>query len=386
MSDLGEKALLPTGLLDVLPPEAAHEAEIVARLLAVFAAEGYERVKPPMIEFEETLLTGAGAALAPQTFRLMDPVSQRMMGLRADMTTQVARIAETRLARAPRPLRLCYAGQVLRVKGTQLRSERQFGEAGAELIGSESAAADAEVALLAAGALKALGVERLSLDLSLPPLVGTVCRELGFDDAATEQLRQLLDRKDAAGVQKLAGARAGRLLALLAAAGPAAKVLAALAALELPPEASSAVQRLTSVVERVIASDPELVLTVDPVEHRGFEYQTGVSFTLFAQGVRGELGRGGRYQAIRPDGGGEPATGFTLYLDSILRALPEPVSPPRLFLPYDIEPAVARALRAEGWITLAALEPVTDLIAEARRLGCTHVYRDRAVVALEGEA
>src|SRR5215813_10043670 len=132
MSDLAQRALLPAGLRDILPPEAALESATVERLMAAFAAQGYERVKPPLVEFEDSLLSGSGVAMRPHTFRLMDPVSQRMMGLRADMTLQVARIAVTRLVNAPRPLRLCYAGQVLRVKGDDLRPERQFGQVGAE--------------------------------------------------------------------------------------------------------------------------------------------------------------------------------------------------------------------------------------------------------------
>ncbi len=103
MSEQQKNALLPAGLRDVLPPDAAFEAEIVERLVACFEARGYDRVKPPLIEFEEGLLSGAGIALAPQTFRLMDPGSQRMMGVRADITPQIARIARSRLAGAPRP-------------------------------------------------------------------------------------------------------------------------------------------------------------------------------------------------------------------------------------------------------------------------------------------
>src|SRR5665213_3412789 len=121
------RALLPQGLRDLLPPAAEAEAAAVARLVAALASHGYERVKPPLVEFEDNLLSGAGAAMAPETFRLMDPISQRMIGLRADMTTQMARIAATRLANAPRPLRLSYAGPVLRVKGNQLNPERQLG-------------------------------------------------------------------------------------------------------------------------------------------------------------------------------------------------------------------------------------------------------------------
>ncbi|HXP74155.1 MAG TPA: ATP phosphoribosyltransferase regulatory subunit, partial [Stellaceae bacterium] len=166
MNESLHPALLPLGLSDLLPPEAGVEARVVAAMMAVLESHGYERVKPPLMEFEENLLSGTGAAMAKETFRLMDPISQRMIGLRADMTTQVARIATTRLKHAPRPLRLCYAGQVLRVKGSQLRPERQVGQVGAELIGTDSVAADLEVVALAAEALQALGIEALSVDLT----------------------------------------------------------------------------------------------------------------------------------------------------------------------------------------------------------------------------
>src|SRR5579863_3130389 len=199
-------ALLPLGLRDVLPPDAAAEAQAVARLMTVLASHGYERVKPPLAEFEDNLLSGAGAAMAKETFRLMDPISQRMIGLRADMTTQVARIATTRLKEAPRPLRLCYAGQVLRVKGSQLRPERQVGQVGAELIGTDSVAADLEVVSVAAEGLAAVGVAGLSVDLSLPTLVPMICRAVGLSDAAIDAVRAPLDHKDAATTAALGGA------------------------------------------------------------------------------------------------------------------------------------------------------------------------------------
>ncbi|MFM2130226.1 MAG: phosphoribosyltransferase regulatory subunit, partial [Pseudomonadota bacterium] len=133
---------------DILPPEAAFETATVNRLLGVFRAHGYAQVKPPLVEFEQSLLSGTGAAMTGQTFRLMDPASHAMLGLRADMTLQVARIATTRLSHEPRPLRLCYSGQVLQVAGSQLRPERQVGQAGVELIGAASPRADAEVIAL----------------------------------------------------------------------------------------------------------------------------------------------------------------------------------------------------------------------------------------------
>jgi len=179
-------ALLPSGFRDVLPPEAEAEALAVETLMGVFAAHGYQRVKPPLLEFEEGFLSGAGGALAEYTFRLMDPLSHRMMALRSDTTPQVARIAATRLADAPRPLRLSYAGQCLRVRGSQLSPDRQIARAGIELIGADSPAADAELVLVAAEALAALGLAEVSFDLTLPPFIPALLTESGLEEGRAE--------------------------------------------------------------------------------------------------------------------------------------------------------------------------------------------------------
>ena len=385
MSTPSDKALLPAGLEDVLPPFAAQEAAVVERLIASFAAHGYQRVKPPLLEFEEALLAGAGAALTQQTFRLMDPVSQRMMGLRADITPQVARIAATRLRNAARPLRLCYGGQILRVKGSQLRSERQFGQVGVELIGAGQEDADAEVVLLAAEALNAVDIAHLSIDLNLPPLVGNLCGGIGLEVEQSAALRQALDRKDIAAVAQIAGDRAPLFTALLRATGPADTALATLGKLSLPKSAKADIARLRRVVGLIRAAAPDLTLTIDPVENRGFEYQTGISFIIFARDVRGELGRGGRYTTDLPDGSRESSTGFTLYMDTVQRALPEPGVPPMLYIPAGGAPVDrGRAWREDGWVTLAGLDEETDVPAAARRLGCSHALIDGRIVELKG--
>jgi ATP phosphoribosyltransferase regulatory subunit len=399
MTESGERALLPPGMNDLLPPDAAFEAATVESLIAAFAAQGYERVKPPLLEFEETLLGGAGSSMAGQTFRLMDPISHRMLALRADMTLQIARIATTRLSHIARPLRLCYAGQVLQVIGGQLRSQRQVGQVGCELIGGHGVAADGEIITLAAQSLAGIGVRGLSVDLDLPPLVPVICQEYGLDAAQISALRAALDRKDAAGVAALGGPAAKLLGTLLAAAGPARKALAVLSDLELPATAAQDVARLKDVVALVETVAPDLKITIDPVENRGFEYHTGVSFVLFALGVRGELGRGGRYRAGQAgnNGGGnggtvpsgEPSTGFTLFMDTVLQAVPGPKPGRRLFLPFGVTAAEGQRLRGEGWITVAGLTPLgdghgaeADVTAEARRLNCTHVLSAGKITSL----
>jgi ATP phosphoribosyltransferase regulatory subunit len=380
MNDAPHAALLPTGLYDLLPPVAEREAEVTARLMAVLTSHGYERVKPPLVEFEETLLAGAGAAMSGDSFRTMDPTSHRMVAVRADMTPQVARIAATRLGHRPRPLRLSYAGQVLRVKGSEVRPERQFGQAGAELIGAEGFAADVEAIAVAAEALLAVGVPNLSVDLTMPTLVPTIAEEFGIPLDNSAALRAALDHKDVAAVAVLAAEAGSLLTALVAAAGGAAQARSALERLALPKRARAERDRLGAVLDGLSAAMPTLMVTVDPVENRGFEYHTGISFTFFARGetprgALGELGRGGRYDAGDP-AMPEAATGFTLYTDMILSTLPDAQPRRRLLVPIGQDAGRTAALRGDGWITVTALAAAEDWHAEAGRLGCEHVLED----------
>ena len=381
MSDSSNKALLPDGLRDTLPPDAVHEAAIIDRLMQIVGARGYERVEPPLVEFEDSLLDGAGQDVALATFRLMDPVSQRMMGVRADITPQVARIAATRLINAARPLRLAYAGPVLRVRGDQLRPERQFNEVGVELFGPQQAAADIEIVSLAADALMGVGVKGLSIDLNVPTLTPMVCDSVGMDAAKMERARLALDRKDAAGVAELGGEAARILGGLLNAAGPMESALCALSDLDLPDAASDTYERLRLVSRRISEAVPNLTLTIDPVENRGFEYHTGLSFTFFARGVRGSLGRGGRYITGI---GAEPAIGFTLFLDSIVRAVGWPKEVQKVFIPFGTSEKIGADLRDAGWITLSGLSPEEETEDAARQQECTHVLADGKPVALSG--
>lgn len=378
MTDLTSKALLPNGLRDVLPPDAALEADVVDRLLAAFQGTGYERVKPPLIEFEESLLSGVGAATATDTFRVMDPLSQRMMGLRADMTIQVARMATTRMTKFPRPLRLCYAGQVLRVKGDQLRPERQSTQAGIELIGSDSPLADAEVIALASSALSDLGVADVSVDLNLPTLISTICDDLDLSLDARKRLRAMLDQKDVAAVRALGGDAAALFSELLQCTGLAGEVLERLKTINLPQAAASRRDRLAEVVALVQDTAPTVGLTIDALESRGFEYHTGVSFSIFARGARGELGRGGRYRAGEQH---ERAVGATIIVDAVTDTLP-PLDGPRRLLLAATDRLEAARLQGEGWVTVTALENEADLESEARRLRCGHYLFNGTVKAV----
>lgn len=355
--------LLPEGLRDRLPPQAEATAALVRGLTATFASHGYEHVQAPMVEYEESLGYRLGNHARRELLRFTDPVSQHTLALRSDITGQVGRIAVTRLAAAARPLRLSYAGPVLRVRGTQINPERESVQVGVELIGSDTATAAGEIIGLAIEALSASGLTGLSLDITLPTLVADLAAggwPLGA--ASLDDIQTLLDGKDVGGLTAV-GAQAFE--PLIAAAGPAPAALARLAKLSLPV----AVRARLDAVAALIAALPDIAVTLDPTERHGFEYQTWIGFSLFGDGIQGETGRGGAYQIATPEGGTEAAIGFSLYVDGLVDAGLGVVDPRRVLIPLGTDPALAAALRAQGWSTVAAF--TTD--ASPTDFRCTHI-------------
>lgn len=357
--------LLPEGLSDRLPPQAEASARLIRAVLDSVAGRGYARVMPPLAEFEETLLARLQSASAEDLLRAIDPVSQRTLALRPDMTAQIGRIASTRMAGATRPLRLSYAGQVLKLRADQLRPEREEMQVGAELIGSDSDAAATEIVIAAIEALQAAGVTGITVDFTLPDLVDRLAAgPMPLGAELIEPVRARLDAKDAGGLAAL-GPQAAAYLPLIEATGPFHAAIARLEAIDAGGALASRIAALRAIAKPI---DWDITLTLDPTERHGFEYQSWFGFSIFAEGFVGEIGRGGSYGIAHTDGRLEPAMGFSLYPDPLIDA-GFGVEPARLlFLPPGHDAERAKALRAEGWRTVAALSQDD----EGRALGCTH--------------
>ena len=357
--------LLPEGLRDRLPPQAQALASLVRTLTDVCAAHGYERVAPPLIEYEASLASGSSR----ERLRFTDPVSQMTLALRSDITGQVGRIAVTRLAGQARPLRLMYAGQVARVRGDQLSPERERTQAGAELIGSDSPAAAAEVLAVAVEALTATGLTGLSVDLTMPTLVADLAAAgWSLGHASLCDVQAWLDGKD---VGALRAAGADQYVPLIAAAGPVHSALAALKQLDLP----NAVLARLDAIAGLAAGLNGVSVTLDPTERHGFEYQTWLGFSLFGAGLMAEVGRGGAYTVAHGDGRQEAAIGFSLYVDGLVDLGLGQEARTRVLLPVGTSADIGAELRQQGWITVAALEAG----AEAKALNCSHIFADGAV-------
>jgi ATP phosphoribosyltransferase regulatory subunit len=362
------KALLPAGFHDLLFPEAGAQADIVAKLSKYFQDFGYFLVSPPVIEFEESLFAGAGKALENSTFRLMDPLSHNMMGVRADITVQVARMATSRLANEPMPLRLAYAGDVFRVKGEGLYAERQFTQAGIELIGVNSANADAEVVVLALEALKNIGIGNLCIDFTVPGLVEIILHDFkGDKDALLAAIR----KKDNKSIEKFGGKLAKLLTQLVDPAIDAGE----LAKLKLPKEAATLCNRVSEVITIVKERLKNVHVSLDPIAAANFSYHSGIGFSVFSKNAKGELARGGRYIIDDKIEG----IGITLYVNELFRILPKPEQKDKVFVPLGTPAKQVEKLIADGLVAINALEKHKDDKKEAKRLKCQFVWDGKLV-------
>jgi len=373
-----DKALLPAGFHDLLFPDAGKKASIMSLLATNLHNFGYELVEPPVIEFENSLFTGAGRELKNKTFRLMDPVSHKMMGVRSDLTTQVARIASTRLKKSAKPLRLSYGGDVFRVKGEGLYMERQLTQSGIELVGMDNAAADAEVILVIVTALKKLGLEEICVDFTLPRLTDLILADMKYHGDKKAALLDVINKKNVAEIEKLAGENSPMLVKLASAAITTAELFK----LALPKAAKPLCERLAEVLKIIEESGEDIKISIDPLESEKFGYHTGIGFSIFAKGAKSEIGRGGRYE-IENDGGAIAATGATIYINEVLRILPTNQQNDKIFVPFGTNWQQTKELsKLDGKVIICGTQKVEDIRAEAEKQGCGFLFEGGKLVDL----
>ena len=359
-------SLLPAGLQDVLYPQAQHDAKASEIIMDCLASFGYQRVQPPLVEFEESLLGDRlGAALSDKTFRILDPLSHKMMALRADMTAQISRISGSRLAHMPRPLRLSYCGAVMRVVPDVLNPERQMAQAGAELIGASDSLATAEMVALGVRSLGLAGIKGLTVDIGIPHLFDVIVGDC--DDEVHDALTQALRLRDSDMLSSIAHDKATLLAELLQASGQSRDKIAALLP-KLSHEAAALVETVLQVESVVHEIWPNLPITLDLLDRRDGDYHSGLNFAIFSKDLQGEIARGGCYQTAF----GEEATGLSIYMERVLRALPAMDKVACIYVAATAGLGTAMRLVARGRSVVMGSEGV-DAKAEAQKMGCEFI-------------
>ncbi|MXN75450.1 ATP phosphoribosyltransferase regulatory subunit [Burkholderia sp. 4701] len=350
--------LLPENIADVLPSEARKIEELRRRLLDRFRSYGYEMVMPPLLEYLESLLTSGGNDLRLRTFKLVDQLSGRTLGLRADITPQVARI-DAHLLNRQGVTRLCYAGNVLHTRPRGLHATREQIQIGAEIYGHAGLEADLEVQQLMLDALRLTGLSRIRLDLCHAGVLGALFARDAQAAERGEALYDALAGKDVPLLNELtddlgADTRAA-LRALPHLYGDASVLGEARAKLPALPEITRALDDLAQLAAQV--RDAEVA--IDLADLRGYAYHSGAMFSAYVDGVPNAVARGGRYDHVgQAYGRARPATGFSLDLREIARISPVEARGAAILAPWaqdDALRAAVAALRDAGEVVIQAL-------------------------------
>lgn len=386
--------LLPENIADVLPSEARRIENLRRSLLDLFRAFGYELVIPPLIEHLDSLLTGSGRELGRSTFQLVDQLSGRTLGVRADMTPQVARIDAHLLDRAG-VTRLCYSGSVLHTLPSGIFASREPLQIGAELFGHAGVEADLEIIELMVQALARGGAEQVRIDLCHMGIVPALLEAFADDVARlgldTEVLYGLLLSKDEPGLREALGDDLGDFaracLALVRLYGPVGEGVDSdvfsTARAALPN--ILAITRALDDLERLCQSPaweryPGVSMSIDLADLRGYRYHNGISFAAYVSGRSEALGRGGRYDGVgRVFGRARAATGFSLELRELAAMRPSADPDPAIRAPWSDDPALAErvaALRSQGHVVIQVLPGHED---EQQEFAC-----DRELVLRQG--
>lgn len=354
--------LLPESLADILPAEARRIEELRRDLLDLYRTYGFELVAPPLIEYIDSLLSATGGDLNLRTFKLVDQLSGRTLGVRADMTPQVSRI-DAHLLNREGVTRLCYCGSVLHARPAGLRSDRELLQIGAEIFGHAGVEADIQILELALESVRRAGVSHARLDMSHPGVVRAI---IGADPAladAADQIVELLSTKDVPALSEL-GARypgiqavtAQALLALAGLYGGTEVIAKARAVLPPLPGLRTALDDLQTLIQAL----PAYEFSVDLADMgSGYGYHSGVVFSIYAEGWHDALVKGGRYDGVgKVFGRSRPATGFSLDLRKLSSGLPAALPARAVSAPWGADSALldaVRKLRDAGEIVIQVL-------------------------------
>ncbi len=375
--------LLPEGIEEVLPAEAQHLESLRNKLLTLFACWGYDLVIPPFIDFLDSLLTGAGHDLALQTFKLTDQVSGEMLGVRADMTPQVARIDAHNLNNES-PTRLCYVGTVLHTRGDPLEKTRSPMQLGAELYGHAGQESDVEVICLMLEMLAITGLQNVHLDLGHVGIYRALSAQANLTVDQESELFAVLQRKAKPELKELmAGYELsdelkGMFLKLPELNGDKSILAQARSVfIKANDDVKQALADLMAIAEKLAAHFPALAISFDLAELRGYHYHTGIVFAAFVPSVGREIARGGRYDNIGAVfGRGRPATGFSAdlkVLSSLGKQSFQAEKRGLIFAPYLDDAALHEKIRELRALQRAVIQQLPGQIGGAKELGCTAV-------------
>lgn len=371
--------LLPAGFGDLINIEARINQEVSSKLLTKFQNFGYDLVKTPLLEFEQTLKNYQ--KLNEQSFHIPDISSGKNLIFRNDITIQIARLVSTRLKDQTLPLRLCYLGDILKVVSTDLHSHRQITQAGIELIGNNSVKAVEEVLEVSLKALEFVEVKDLTIEFCLPKFLDLLLEELQIKDP--ELLKKAIEEKNVSKIKELGQEFGQVLINLVLEIKNFTQIQKELGKLPIPAELKNKLTDLDKIIKEVTKKFPEMTILVNIFSDLEFLYHEDVGFTVFAKKSFYPILRGGKYEINEE----LPAVGATIYVNHLRKILlaEKREEPLRILLPSGIEDSQIEELQQKNYITVRSLSDKQDpesLKNEAENLNCHSIYLENKITKI----
>ena len=367
--------LLPEGFKDEVSNQAAIEHKYKNKIIDLFQSYGYELVKTPLIEFADQINK-------INTLKIKVKKDQKELSLRDDITMQIARLSSSRLSKKPRPLKICYYGEVVRDKGSMLRPERQFLQVGAECIGENSYLADVEMIELAYNALSSVGIKSISIELSSKVFLDRLY-ELIRSLPELDKLKSLIRKKDINGALELLENKHHEYLNnIFSCTGNLFDKKKKLDKLKVDKKNISEINNIINIYDIFISKYQDANFFLDLTEIDDKNYHNSLRFTIFADNVRGEIVRGGRYISNNSNNE-ENATGFTCYMDTILRASSNIEKTNKIMIPFDILNKKKKELITQGFIIDTFFGDLNNIRKMAIKKNCQSYLIDDQIIKLD---
>ena len=376
-----KKNLLPIGFKDILTNDANIQFEYGKKLLKNFDLWGYSFIEPPIIEYEKTLSDTKNKLLNKKTLSFFDPLTKEKVSLRPDITTQLARIAEDRLFGLPKPLRLCYFGDVFRADKPKLSSDRQFKQAGVEIIGSKNLLADLEIINLTLDSLKKINFKKIRLDVNVPIILEKIFDDFKIPTSNRINLRKLVEKKNIKEIYNFDVKLFNTLKEIIDSSGPLNKNLKKIQKIKLGSNAKKIIKDFMKICSFLTKKNyDEYKISVDLLDHRGFEYYTGITFSIFCLNSSKEVCRGGRYLTSKD----KDAVGSTFFLNQFLqfKNISEN-NKKRILVSYNsmFDKSLYK-LRKKAWVTIQNFDENIDKKI-AKLHNCKFIFKNNKIKSLK---
>ena len=368
--------LLPEGFRDSLPELATKENRVNSTFIKLMEINGFLLVKPPLLEFESSLFFLLDDNEDANSFRVLDPISQKMMGIRSDITVQIARISCGSLVELPRPLKVCYSGEVLRVNNNSLNLSRQSTQIGSEIIGIEQNDCENEIITLMIESLNCLRIKNFFINFTMPTLISAIAKDFKLSKTDLEFVRDRFNNKNLDGLEKISKRLKIISDALIDSVGDAKVNLKKLKKIKFTKKIKLEIQSFIKIISRIIKDFPCLKILIDPLEIDESNYHTGIAFKVFSENFK-ELFSGGNYKVSN-----ENCIGFSGFTESLLlESFMKKKTIKKILIPKYSDPKLKKNLQKKGFFTFQAIKKLNkqQIKIEANKQECNYYFFDNDI-------